>query len=364
MPIHIDEVEWESVKHPDAVSREDWGDFGGELTHAAWSGAEGDKPGPRQLLPFERPCMEWQADETCIECYDGQKKCFTDGNNHFIAPKGKGASHMYAGCVSEFCDPFCILTQKDVDRHKKWCIMVNERRMERGLPMLSWRPIDHLVTKLDSQGLPVLDKGKSVRTPFLRELEIGKNKEGYWNTALQGESRECSEEMAIIRNIKFPWVMHYEKQDASSGHHGCAKDALVATRLNRNHSGKQAFLRDTIVHISDLGPEHKLEAVTGSTTQFKQSFTFASGELEGKQKGAEVVLLERGKLKPGMLLSHKTNKELCMQTVLSKCSDFAAKKPLLQKVLEKHGQMVHWLPKYHAPCNASEYFWGNGKQRF
>lgn len=53
-----------------------------------------------------------------------------------------------------------------------------------------------------------------------------------------------------------------------------------------------------------------------------------------------------------------------MRTVLSKCSDFAAEKPLLQKVLEKHGKMVHWLPKYHAPCNASEYFWGNGKKRF
>ena len=217
------------------------------------------------------------------------------------------------------------------------------------------------MTKLDSEGLPVLDKGKAVRTPFLRELEIGKNKEGYWNTALQGE---CSEEMAIIRNIKFPWVMHYEKQDASSGHHGYAKDALVATRLNRSHSGKQAFLRDTIVHINDLGPDHKLEAVIGSSTRFKQSFTFGSGELAGKQKGAEVVLLERGRLKPGMRLVHKTNKELCMQTVLSKCSDFAAEKPLLQQVLEKHGQMVHWLPKYHAPCNASEYFWGNGKKRF
>ena len=31
LPVHIDEVEWESIKHPDAVSREDWGEFGGEL---------------------------------------------------------------------------------------------------------------------------------------------------------------------------------------------------------------------------------------------------------------------------------------------------------------------------------------------
>ena len=25
---------------------------------------------------------------------------------------------------------------------------------------------------------------------------------------------------------------------------------------------------------------------------------------------------------------------------------------------------MHWLPKYYSPCNASEYFWGNGKKRF
>ena len=49
---------------------------------------------------------------------------------------------------------------------------------------------------------PTLDALQLVRTPFLRELEIGKNKEGYWNTASQGE---CSEETAIIRSIKFPW---------------------------------------------------------------------------------------------------------------------------------------------------------------
>ena len=126
------------------------GGFGGELCHV--------------MLPCERPCMEWQADETCTECYDGQKKCFTDGNNHFTAPNGKCASHMYAGGVSEFGDPFWILYQSDVDRYKKWCITVNERRLEQGFPMLAFRPNDHLVTKLDDQVLPVLEEGKAVRT--------------------------------------------------------------------------------------------------------------------------------------------------------------------------------------------------------
>jgi len=65
-----------------------------------------------------------------------------------------------------------------------------------------------------------------------------------------------------------------------------------------------------------------------------------------------------------MLGKHKTKPELCMQTILSKCSDFLAEKPIVQKVIESYGQRVLWLPKYHSVCNASEYFWGNGKKRY
>ena len=61
-PIHIDELEWQSVTTPDAVNREEWGMFGGGLRHGLMSG--------------ERPTMEWQGDETIIECYDAQKKAF------------------------------------------------------------------------------------------------------------------------------------------------------------------------------------------------------------------------------------------------------------------------------------------------
>ena len=78
---------------------------------------------------------------------------------------------------------------------------------------------------------------------------------------------------------------------------------------------------------------------------------------ERVQNGAELVLCERGLFQEGMLLP-------AIRAALSLCSDFSSEKPLVQKAIEAAGQCVHWLPKYHSPCNASEYFGGNGKKRF
>ena len=210
-----------------------------------------------------------------------------------------------------------------------------------------------LCTELDADGLPVLVNGKASRAPFLRELEIGKNKEGYWNAKLQAE---CSAEMCLIRNLLYPWVQHFEKQDHSSGHHGFAADALVSSRMNRSPAGKQPIMRNTIVCAEDIGEHHTLQAVPGQPGKYAQQMsTVVDGELVAK--GAELVLFERGLLSDKMLLPD-------IRAALNECSDFKAEKPMVQTVIEQAGQVVHWLPKYHSPCNASEYFWGNGKKRF
>ena len=36
----------------------------------------------------------------------------------------------------------------------------------------------------------------------------------------------------------------------------------------------------------------------------------------------------------------------------------------MQAAIEKHGQTVIFLPKFHCVCNSIEYVWGNGKKRF
>ena len=130
----------------------------------------------------------------------------------------------------------------------------------------------------------------------------------------------------------------------------------MSSRMNRGPAGKQSIMRDTVVDITDIGEGHKLEPIAGEPGKFAQQMNTLEG---GKQvaKGAELVLFERGLLAEGMLLPD-------IRAALNQCSDFAAEKPLVQTMIEASGQQVHWLPKYHSPCNASEYFWGNGKKRF
>ena len=84
----------------------------------------------------------------------------------------------------------------------------------------------------------------------------------------------------------------------------------------------------------------------------------------GLQKGAEVLIIKRGLWVPDMLGQHKIKPELCMQTVLSKCLDFLAEKPIVQTIIESYGLCALWLPTYHSVCNAPEYFWGNGEKRY
>ena len=153
--------------------------------------------------------MGWEGDETTIEAYDGQKKSFSDGSNHFIAQKGKGASHMYAGCVGGFV-AFLTLTKGGADA---WLctwgqMLINMQRAKDGFTLDSVPIIYHLITTLDDQGLPKLIAGKAHRASFLRGLEIGKNKGGYWDSLLQAQ---CSGGVCMIRDIKYPWVLHFEK---------------------------------------------------------------------------------------------------------------------------------------------------------
>ena len=155
-----------------------------------------------------------------------------------------------------------------------------------------------------------------------------------------------------------PWVLHYEKQDHSSGHHGYAADALVANRMNRGSGGKQSIMRDTMVDVADIGECHKLQPVAGQPDKFAQQMnTMVDGKLVAKGAELALVLFERGLLGDKMLLPD-------MRAALNECCDFSNEKPLVQKLIEAAGQKVHWLPKYHSPCNASEYFGGNGKKRF
>ena len=74
-------------------------------------------------------------------------------------------------------------------------------------------------------------------------------------------------------------------------------------------------------------------------------------------KGARLMVQECGLFEAGMGLPW-------CRAILSKRSDFLVEKPLVQAPIEKHGQYVNFLPKFHCVCNSIEYVWGNGKKLF
>jgi len=80
--------------------------------------------------------------------------------------------------------------------------------------------------------------------------------------------------------------------------------------------------------------------------------------LEGDELGEECVGEGEGKEKM------KRDLTLSVVHVLAEMSDFTTEKCLLEKAITNAGGLCIWLPKFHAPCNAIEYVWGNGKRRY
>jgi len=323
-----------------------------------------------------------------------------------------------AGYICELCGGFPTLSEEELAEYNK--------HYHPKLSLEDARALG-LITDLGEDGLPKPNfegRGKTSKLftcPALMQLEIGKNKEGYWTGEHQLEQARLVDQ--IIR-IKWPWVQPAHLYDWSSGHHAFADDALVALKLNANPGGKQPVMRDTLVPVSECGRGHTLQLVPGATPMLRQSFVFAVGDkllaekkervllegdaLIGKPKGAVQIAKERdvyvkGMSMKGPKLRNKTADELAaareeeqiraleagggqeddgeldaeaeedkgivrdtslsLVHVLGQMSDFKNEKCKLQQAIEDLGSMCTWLPKFHAPCNAIEYIWGNGKKR-
>eukprot|EP00733_Pompholyxophrys_punicea_P001946 Pompholyxophrys_punicea_v1_NODE_1210_length_863_cov_2.694307.p1 type:complete len:184 gc:universal NODE_1210_length_863_cov_2.694307:700-149(-) len=141
-------------------------------------------------------------------------------------------------------------------------------------------------------------------------FEYGKNNEGYWKNELFVEQVKVA---LKIHDFLYPGIQAVFLFDHSSGHRKFAEDALVASHMNKSSGGAQPHMRDTVWN----------------------------GEVQviGK-KGAEQVLRERGLLRPKMKLDE-------MVEALSKCEDFANEIPLVEHVVNSHGHLVLWVPKFH-----------------
>ncbi|CAN0197693.1 unnamed protein product, partial [Ectocarpus sp. 4 AP-2014] len=92
-------------------------------------------------------------------------------------------------------------------------------------------------------GLPVTDDGKEVltRSPGLRFLQYGKNKDGYWG---YDEFKEQIEDVLDVLDVFEPNMQVVVEIDHSSGHTRQREDGLHVGNMNVKYGGKQKVLRD------------------------------------------------------------------------------------------------------------------------
>ena len=85
-------------------------------------------------------------------------------------------------------------------------------------------------------------KRQLLTSPFVRQLEYGANKEGYWDfdcMALQLE--DCIDCMKVIHpNLEFVFLL-----DHSNGHDKIRPDGLNAKKVRKNYGGKQPKMRES-----------------------------------------------------------------------------------------------------------------------
>src|SRR6266542_3194828 len=144
--------------------------------------------------------------------------------------------------------------------------------------------ISKFLTEID--GCLCLQQADIEKHPYVPEeaqyyLKPGINQEGYWTAEHLLEQIEYKA-IPIFKAL-YPDCMAVFAFDNSSNYAAFSKDALVASQMNLNPSGKQPIMWDTY-----FGQNNQLQSMVFSITHHDE-------KLRGKPKGIKQVLIEHGK---------------------------------------------------------------------
>eukprot|EP00733_Pompholyxophrys_punicea_P001068 Pompholyxophrys_punicea_v1_NODE_455_length_1916_cov_39.531435.p1 type:complete len:516 gc:universal NODE_455_length_1916_cov_39.531435:246-1793(+) len=252
--------------------------------------------------PDSREAIFIYQDESTGKAGSVQKRMYAEEGRAAPARKNEGASFMVSGFA-----------------------------LEQGTGRLSFTP-EQYETYLKSLSLPVGVEGP-LPQPMPKDadayIEIGKNKEGYW------DSDRFIEQIKNAINIfeyLYPGAEAIFLLDHSGGHTKKPEDGLNAHLMNVNPGGKQPILKNT----------------------------FWNGKCQViGNRGLRAILQERDLYQPGMVQAD-------MVRVLSDCDDFKNQVTIVEEVLANYGKLSHrvlWLAKFHAELNCIEMKWAVGKGR-
>jgi hypothetical protein len=284
-------------------------------------GAQGQPPlvhahVPDTIRPEERPIVPTYQDESTYHSNEGQNKGWVTEDWYPLRPKGEGAGIN----VSDFVTP------------------AGRLRAPQGIhpSLLPKYGLDEGLRIDASQAAAILECGKGT----------------WWNAEYLVKQLE---EVAIpIFNLAFPGCQALFVFDNATLHCSYKEDALRAKTVNLYPGGKQPLMRP--------GRDHR--------TGLEQAMVLPNGEA----KGAKWILQERGLWNEGMLVQckdpHNSTRNdpgclagchRCARGLLAMEPDFRAQKCRVAEVIEKHGHLVTFLPKYHPELNPIEYVWGRSK---
>ena len=177
------------------------------------------------------------------------------------------------------------------------------------------------------------NRGEDVDKSACAILEIGEQREGYWNN---DRFMEQMEKAVKIAEVKYPSSQGYHHiwcLDHSCGHTAFAEDALIANKMNKGPGGKQPKMRDTVWNGQ------------------RQSLTLT----DGRPKGAALVLQERGYDTSRMKLEE-------MRKILAEHNDFKNEKCRVDTFLTSCGHTCVFIPKFHCELNPIERVWSQSKR--
>lgn len=180
-------------------------------------------------------------------------------------------------------------------------------------------------------------------------LKIGKNREGYMDSALY---LNRVENMLRIFTLLYPGQIPVLVVDQSGVHLRWGENAIRATKINLNDDTEKQ-LAARLAKYAELGeplPQLRGWYMNGDQ-RIEQPFYYP----DGRRKGGLTILAERGITKPPSGKRRWYVEEV--RNVLQQQSDFAKEGCELQHLVEKYGGELIISPKYHPEFNPCELAW-------
>ena len=194
-----------------------------------------------------KPILTFGQDEAIFRSSQLNESCWQIDGITPLRTKGLGVGLMVSAMVSRAFGFGMEISDKDL-------LTINELRV--GKKYADEEAATYLYGSSSKKTL--------LESPFVRCLEYGQGKDGYWtykHMVLQIE--DCTDCLLHL----YPQFKYRFELDHSSGHNAERPDGLTTTSINLGWGGKQRKMRDSTLSEDDIGPIKHAQALKAGDIQ-------------------------------------------------------------------------------------------------